>query len=270
MTTEEQSTPLNLSWQEAIRRVLEQATEPMGSRQIAHVIAEEKLRDPSSFGATPEATVAAQLSLMLKAGVVDRPDRGIYRMNAQPNVPVSAEAVAASETEAKLTSVAAYGLYWDRDKVNWEPGRGRGNRIRLLGSPDDSNIEIDFAEQWGIYILYNRLSVMYIGRTTDSLLGRLRDHNSRNRRSARWDQFSWFGFRKVNEDGSLSDESENFTTDMLITVLEAVMIESMLPPLNDRGGDLMGTIYRQVEDPVLIKQEEDRFRRMVGHALAGG
>lgn len=258
---------MNLSWQEAIQHVLRASSEPLGYRQIAHIIADQQLRE--TLGATPEATVAANLSMMVQAGTVVRPERGIYQLNTQPNSPVSAEAIAASETEARLTSVAAYGLYWDRDKVNWEPGRGRGNRVRLLGSPDDSDMEIDFADQWGIYILYNRLSVMYIGRTTDSLLGRLRDHNNRNRRSARWDQFSWFGFRKVNEDGTLSDESENFTTDMLITVLEAVMIESMLPPLNDRGGELMGTIYRQVEDPTLREQRDAEFRRMVGRVLMG-
>ena len=259
-------TTQNLGWSDAIRRILTEAGKPLHYKEIAHRILEKGLRTPS---ATPEATVAANLSTMFKDGIVARGDeRGFYQIQTESNVPLAPEAIREVEEEARLTSVAAYGLYWDRDKVNWEPGRGRGNR-QLLGSPDDSDQTIDFANQQGIYILYNRLMVMYVGRTTDNLLARLRAHNSADRRAARWDQFSWFGFRKVNENGTLSDEMENFTVSMLITVLEAVMIEALIPPLNDKGGDLLGTIYRQVEDPALVEQREADFRRMVANAFRG-
>ncbi len=56
---------------------------------------------------------------------------------------------------------------------------------------------------------------------------------------------------------------------MMITILEAVMIEAFIPPLNDKGGDLMGTMYRQIEDPSLVEQRDVELRRMVGRALAG-
>ena len=32
------------------------------------------------------------------------------------------------------------------------------------------------------------------------------------------------------------------------------MIEAFLPPLNNKGGDLLGTMYEQVEDPDLISR----------------
>lgn len=258
MTTE------NLGWEEAVLRVLNATQEPIGAKQITHLIGERSLRE---LGATPEASVAARLSVMLKEGKVARPERGMYQVSTQSTVPASAEAIAEAEEEATITSVAAYGLYWERNQVNWSPGRGRGNRTRLLGRADDSESEIDFSNQWGIYLLHNRLDVMYVGRTTDSLLVRLQDHNTRDRRNARWDRFSWFGFRQVNEEGTLSDEIASIDTRMLITILEAVMIEAFIPPLNDKGGDLMGTIYRQVEDPALVEERESEFRRMVGRAL---
>ena len=254
----------NLGWEEAVRRVLQASLDPLTPDQVVHGIRERNLRE---LGATPKPSVAARLSIMLKEGKVERPERGVYRLSTSNSIPVSAEAIAEAEEEATITSVAAYGLYWERDKVNWNPGRGRGNRIQLLGSPDDSDVEIDFSNQWGIYLLHNRLDVMYVGRTTDSLLGRLRDHNTRDRRNARWDRFSWFGFRQVKEDGSLSDEIATIDTRMMITILEAVMIEAFIPPLNDKGGDLMGTIYRQVEDPTLVTEREAEFRRMVAQAL---
>ena len=55
---------------------------------------------------------------------------------------------------------------------------------------------------------------------------------------------------------------------MMITILEAVIIEAFIPPLNDKGGELMGTIYLQVEDPSLVEQRAAELRRMVGRALA--
>ena len=258
------TTTENLGWEEAIRRVLMASPEPLGAEQIIHGIREGNLRD---LGIAPKPSVAGRLSMMLKDGKVERPGRGVYRLATGISAPPSAEAIAEAEEET-IASVAAYGLYWDRDKVNWSPGRGRGNRIQLLGSPEESDAQIDFANQWGIYLLHNRLDVMYVGRTTDSLLGRLRDHNTRDRRNARWDRFSWFGFRQVNDDGSLKDEVATIDTRTMITILEAVMIEAFIPPLNDKGGDLMGTMYRQIEDPALVDQRDEELRRLVGRALA--
>lgn len=260
MTTTE-----NLGWEEAVRRVLEASPEPLRAEEIVHGIREGNLRE---LGATPKPSVAARLSLMLKEGKVERTERGIYRLATTVGIQVSAADIAEAEEDAAIISVSAYGLYWERDKVNWNPGRGR--RILLLGSPEDSDVKIDFADQWGIYLLHNRLDVMYVGRTTDSLFRRLVDHNTRDRRNARWDRFSWFGFRQVKEDGSLSEEVASIDTQMMITILEGVMIEAFIPPLNDKGGDLMGTLYRQVEDPTLLAERQAELRRMIGEALTGG
>ena len=253
-------------WDDAILEVLGAANEPLHYLEITERIIRGQLR--RDLGQTPERTVSARLTqTLLPAGIVERTASGVYSI-AETKQPPDPATVALAKEEDALIRVAAYGLYWDRDKVNWNPGQGR--KKQLLGSADRSTDQIDFSEQSGIYVLYNRLVPMYVGRTdSDYLLTRLESHNRGNRRNARWDQFSWFGFRRV-EGSSLSGESENFSTSMLITVLETVMIEAFIPPLNDKGGDLLGTMYRQVEDPFLVEQRNADFRQMIGKAIIEG
>ncbi len=242
-------TTQNLTYREAIERVLREAERPLQPDQIARLIVQRNYRREAL-----DHSVAAVLSGMRKEGTVERPQTKLYQL------PSNREIIDPDEEE-QLINVSAYGLYWEREKVNWEPTNGK-----LLGSPDDSDEEIDFAQQWGIYILHNSLTVMYVGRTSSDNTGlyqRLRQHHSRGPRTARWDEFSWFGFRPVNEDGSLSQNLATFTTSMLIRVLESVMIEALIPPLNNRGGELMGTMYRQVEDPEIKRQREQEIRQIV-------
>ena len=157
------TTAQNLGWEEAIIRTLSDAGGPLHYKEIAHRIAEKQLR--GSFGATPENTVGAYLSgRMLEAGRVERVDAGVYQIRSSSN-PVSASEIAEAKEEAKVSSVAAYGLYWERDKVNWHPGQGRRIPRRLLGKADDSDTEVDFAEQAGVYMLHDHQTVMYVGRT---------------------------------------------------------------------------------------------------------
>ena len=253
------------SWEAAIRRVLEEAQEPLHYKEIAHRIITRNLRPAT---ATPENTVSYTLTrVMLPNGIVRRVGPGIYQLAGQRE-PQSQDEIRQAQQEGDLSQIAAYGLYWDRSKVNWNPGQGQ--KKQLLGISDGGSRSVDFSSQSGVYILYNRLVPMYVGRTDSrALFTRLESHTEGARRTARWDQFSWFGFRKVNEESAtLLDESENFSTSMLITVLEAVMIEALIPPLNDKGGDLLGTMYRQVEDSALVERRQDEFRQMVGDAIS--
>ena len=249
-------TTQNLTYRDAIERVLSEADRPLQPAQIARRIRQNNYRREAL-----EKSVAAVLSGMVKEGTAERPRTKHYQLPSQSTVQIINGEILNPDEEEQLISVSAYGLYWERDKVNWDPTNGK-----LLGSPDDSDEEIDFADQWGIYILHNSLTVMYVGRTSSDNTGlyqRLRDHHTRGRRTARWDEFSWFGFRRVNADGSLSQHSASFTTAMLIRVLESVMIEALIPPLNNRGGELMGTMYRQVEDPEIKRRREQEIRHIV-------
>ena len=131
-----------------------------------------------------------------------------------------------------IVRVPAFGLYWEKDKVRW-------NSREVLGCLAKGSRKVNFAEQKGVYLLHNGRSVAYVGRTTDSLYGRLWAHH-RDHKSMRWDRFSWFGFCDVNESGSLEPMPAQADSAHLISILEAVLIEALEPPVNGRRGDFLG------------------------------
>ena len=239
----------------------------MRADEIAHLIVENRLREEAKV-----QSVNAILSAMVKDGMVIKPERALFARNPNPGQQVSAEDIRKAEEDEQLNNVSGYGLYWDRDKVNWNPGQGR-RRGGLLGSAGDGTDPVDFSNQAGIYVLYNGMTPVYVGRTTaesNALMTRLVSHHNDDRKSARWDKFSWFGFRPVGENNQLVTTDASVSTDLLITFMEAVMIEAFLPPLNNKGGDLLGTMYEQVEDPELVSRRNAEFRQMVGKALSSG
>jgi len=93
-----------------------------------------------------------------------------------------------------------YGLFWQRDEIDWHPGAGKKGAFRLLGRMglNRPNLRIvDFREQKGIYILYGDHGPTYVGLTIRQNLGkRLKDHTEDDH-DAYWSRFSWFGFRRV-------------------------------------------------------------------------
>ena len=245
------------SLRSAILCILKVAEEPLPADEIARRIVNEGLRQKAEVG-----QVFGRLSNMVKDGSVVKPKRALYKINPNPGQPASHEEIQRAEEDEKLNKVCAYGLYWERNEVNWNPGRGR--QSRLLGTAGDGTNPVDFSNQAGIYVLYNGMIPLYVGRTfaeNNALMTRLVRHHRDDRKGARWDKFSWFGFRRVGRDGQLVATNTNVSTDLLITFLEAVMIEAFLPPLNNKGGDLLGTMYEQVEDEALVDRRKDKFRR---------
>lgn len=164
--------------------------------------------------------------------------------------------------------IANYGIYWQRDKVNWWPGK-RGGGVRLLGKEqraarqhlDNETGAVDFSNQRGIYLLHQDQEVMYVGLTVKSgtsrgLFYRLRWHHSDPTKSPHWDRFSWFGFRPV-ENGKLKDIAvdvdQHVPMSALVHVVETVLIQACMPRLNGQTGQLKGDIYGQVCDPRLAQ-----------------
>ena len=97
---------------------------------------------------------------------------------------------------------------------------------------------------------------MYIGSTTAEyrpLFSRLRHHQEDLTKTPLWETFSWFGFREVQDDGSLKEleDTSLIPVKSLITMIETVAIEACFPRLNGQRGQLLGTIYEQVPDPDL-------------------
>ena len=250
----------NLTWPKAIATVLEAAGEPLHYREITDRILEQGLRN--KVGATPAAAVSAVLSTDVKHGepnsLFERAGPGVYRLRGArpaPSPPVSVE-----ETHPLVTS---FGIYWDRAAVDWKYKPHIFGEFQTRGSTKSNLTRVDFSAQHGIYLLHDTKEVIYVGRTTKGDLGkRLSDH-TRDRLQGRWTRFSWFGFRPVNDDGTLGDKLTELPPDFgihkVIGAFEAILIEALEPRQNKKSGeDFRDLEYRQVLDPEVKKK---RFQR---------
>lgn len=260
-----------IPWQEAIIAVLQEAEGPLNTSQITALIEAQDLRDFSN-SATPERTANRELNQMARDNEIPivRVESGIF-LYVDPNDSDlelhksddsdQADDHSSQDSNARV-QVSAFGLFWEKDNVNW------GKGCKILGRQVRGAAPIDFSEQRGIYILHKGNSTVYVGRTADTLRSRLREHTATPGRGFRWDRFSWFGLRPVNEDGTLGDIPDNVTTSDLIVILESVLIEALEPPVNGRRGDRMGELYEQVTDPTIHTQNAIRMVRDLAQAIS--
>lgn len=249
----------DLSWREAIEKVLTQQGTALSYTDIADYIAEQGLR--SSLGATPAQTVNSIITTSIKNDGASSPfvrvARGQYSLSAtaalggtpSSNVTVVNSKEESAEDETGL--INAFGMYWSRQNVYWI------TTPRILGQQQTGTTQVDFCQQRGVYLLHDGHSVVYVGRTTDQPLGvRLRQHIN-DRLNGRWDRFSWFGIYSVNEDGTLDvSDPGHISVDSLIVTMEALLIEGLEPPQNrKRGDDFRAAEFLQLEDPEIQKSQ---------------
>jgi hypothetical protein len=254
----------NLSWVEAIKKVLQEQGEPMRVSEITQAILEQKYR--TKVGATPNTTVGAILSQPQVRAEIEKVERGIYRyppVGVPPSTPkngsnellestASSDASGIADVELDDTGILnAFGLFWRRSEVDWTP-----SAIRLAGVQLAGSTAVDFSAQVGVYLLYDGSRLVYVGRVSEPRLGRrLREH-TRDRLSGRWDRFSWFGLRPVGEAGALGQAPDGqIGLEVLISTLEALLIEALEPPQNRRQGDGFAALeFIQATDPAIKKQ----------------
>ena len=129
--------------------------------------------------------------------------------------------------------VGAYGLFWDRDQVVWEPGSGSG-AWQLLGRRNQNRPVLricDFRYAHGIYVLADDYGPVYVGRASSEagLGARLRNHHQSGTKS--WTRFSWFSVDEVydtdHEGWALveaGDPSREISVDRLLNDMEALLI----------------------------------------------
>lgn len=145
--------------------------------------------------------------------------------------------------DKEQSAIGAFGMFWKRSMIAW------AGSPRLLGQRSKHVQPVNFARQTGIYLLHDDARTIYVGRAGDSVYTRLKAHTS-DRMAGRWNRFSWFGLRRVTADGHLVTSRSVWSDAVVISTLEALLIESVEPPLNRRGGDgLAGLEYLQVFDP---------------------
>jgi hypothetical protein len=165
-------------------------------------------------GATPARTVSEVITTEIKrngqTSIFFRIGRGVYAMRSQldsslylPNVlteyTASGEDVESDDALNDIPDlIQCFGMYWERDCVNWQLPSPP-----LFGLSEGADVKVDFAKQTGIYLLHDRREIVYVGKAgSNSLASRLKSH-TKNRLRGRWNRFSWFGLRDVNDDGTL-------------------------------------------------------------------
>ncbi|MGP5496395.1 HTH domain-containing protein [Corynebacterium flavescens] len=265
------------SWKEAVRMVLSGSTQPMHYSEITQEILDRGLRE--NLGATPANTVYTTLLMMMKSGEVQRVETGTFafgtgsevenrdsvtgetvvsRPASENGVSVGAVVTTPDDDEVPEGIINAFGMFWRRDEVDWQPAKPQLWGMQLSGGQ-----KIDFSSQIGIYILYQGEKIIYVGKAAEkSLMDRLRAH-TRDRLTSRWDRFSWFGLRPVREDGTLGDFTSNdISAGLIVMTMEAILIEGLEPPQNRRRGDkLENNEFIQAEDSGL-KEKKNREHLM--------
>jgi len=242
-----------LTWVKAIIKVLEKASKPLHVDEITTRIKADGLRQ--SLGATPEATVGAQIYMSIKKKGAGSPFIKVAKqtfalkntVSAIQNAPVHLIPSAATEEEASPI-VTSFGMFWRRDSVEWKA------KAKLLGKQASADTSVDFSEQKGIYFLYDGRELIYVGRASDQPLGKRLFQHTTDRLTTRWDRFSWFGLRPVSEEGKLGALPDVYSSELLIPVLEALLIEATEPRQNRKAGDdWTDKEYMQVQDSTVQK-----------------
>ncbi len=250
-----------LTWREAIQRVLREAGEPMHYADVGDEIAKQQLR--TNLGATPASTVTAVVTTDVKThGTASTFQRfgpgmiGLREIVEQSTPEAAAEATADDTTTAERAGIVqALGMFWRRDRVEWKATPS------LMGQQQTGSTPVNFADQRGVYLLHDGRETVYVGRSVDRPLGRRLFEHTIDRLNGRWDRFSWFGLLAVDEDGSLHEVANDcFGDALIIEAMEAVLIESLEPPLNRRRGDRLQEVGSlQAADPGYERRQREQL-----------
>jgi hypothetical protein len=149
-----------------------------------------------------------------------------------------------------------FGHLWERKFTNY--GRG-GVKGHLQGYVSPQSNIIDFREQIGVYVLYDKdFMPVYVGQAGNGnakLFARLKQHETDHLWN-RWQSFSWYGIRGVNQNGSLSandNARKMFKSNGkgLLDEFEAILITALEPKLNKQGqsGKTAMSIFKRSTKP---------------------
>lgn len=264
------------SWKEAIKKVLLESSIPLHYTEIS-----EKILSRGYYktdGATPAATVNAQLAVSIKHDKENSPfirvGKGIFALKttqtsfAEDPLPMPAKkkvsALFDSDIERSESIIHCFGMYWQRDLVVWR------NDPKLYGKQQALSKPVDFGKQKGIYILYDHHTVVYVGRSIDRPLSKRLFEHTLDRLGSRWNRFSWFGLLDVSQEGTLTETTINVSLASLVATLEALLIEALEPPQNRKRGDDFSAIeYIQDIDPELKEREIQNTLRSIEQKMRG-
>lgn len=139
--------------------------------------------------------------------------------------------------------ITHYGLFWSERDVFWGwqnlAGQLLGKKKTPLGrrgapTKDEKAKAVDYRDFIGLYCLYSRTDLIYIGEagleTKSTLYGRLKQHR-KGPIADRWDTFSWFG---------RTDCKGQTNNSVALGQLEAIAISIINPGFNRQSGTFSG------------------------------
>ena len=91
--------------------------------------------------------------------------------------------------------IRAYGLFWDREEIDWAPGHGKARH--LWGRRNSNKPSLRIADAWyqkGLYVLYSNTGPYYVGLVRKQALGTRLAQHTVDLHKNNWLRFSWFGF----------------------------------------------------------------------------
>lgn len=258
----------NMTWKQAIEKVLSESSNPLHYSEITERILAQKLF--STSGATPAATVNAQITTSIKSNPQTSPfvalGKGTYFLRSKIALASAKKVskkgpVTVTIGQQNSDAIKAFGMFWRREMIDWK------RKPTIWGMQGLTAKPVDLSGQRGVYLLYDGREVIYVGRTDDQGLGqRLHQHHV-GRLATRWDRFSWFGFLPISEEGRLGEMPGTVSSDLLISTFEAVLIEAVEPRQNRKRGDDFGALeFIQATDEVFEKR---KAKKMAISALVG-
>ncbi|MGX5817176.1 HTH domain-containing protein [Chitinophaga lutea] len=257
-----------MKWIDAIKKVLQEEERSLHYEEIAELILKKGYRE--KVGATPAATVVSIItsdinkngpnSAFIRVGIGEyflkqstpQVTSSYISLTEEEEVEEQQEIELATDEFSEKGLIKTFGMFWSRTSVLWK------NNPNLLGVEQRGAVPVNFAGQIGLYLLHDGREVIYIGQAVDqSISQRLYQHTS-DRLGGRWDRFSWFGFKGVRLDGTLTEVNQNVAVQFneLIDTMEAILVEALEPRQNrKRGNSFYGLEFIQEKDPEINKQD---------------
>jgi hypothetical protein len=154
--------PKELTWRKAIDKILASSPTPLHYNEITEQIISEGLR--TTVGATPSATVNAQISASIKHHEENSPyirvSKGTFtlknRTMTEAIVPkkLTPEFIESEDEEEQYEIISSFGMFWRKDAIEWT------STPKLLGMQQIGATPVDFYKQLGIYLLYDGREVI--------------------------------------------------------------------------------------------------------------
>lgn len=160
--------------------------------------------------------------------------------------------------------IKSYGEFWRKDFVDWSKGK------KIVGWSRNLERQANFWGAKGIYALFDKNVLIYVGQTTKQSLGdRLKQH-LKDEFKDRWDYFSWYGIQDVRTAGKQAglyplgamNQHEHPSTKHVLEAMESIAIRIADPPLN-RKRPKFGTKKNHAEHfhQLEPKKSEERLQK---------